>query len=103
MTSLLAPAVEYPDVADGQVPREPGQLGFVERVRHVPHRAGGHHPPLVPGRDAGALLAPVLQGVQAQVGHLGGLGVAVDAEDAALLAEFVGLGGFQFRFLFQFE
>ena len=37
----------------------------------------------------GALLAAVLQRVQAEVGHVGRFGVAEDAEDAALVFEFV--------------
>lgn len=38
------------------------------------------------GDDSGAFLAAVLEGVEGQVGEAGGLGVAVDADDAALLA-----------------
>ena len=41
--------------------------------------------------DAGRLLPAVLQRVQAEVGHVRGLGVAEDAEDAALVVEVVVL------------
>ena len=43
----------------------------------------------VGGGDAGALLPAVLQRVEAEVGEVGGLGVPEDAEDAALVFEFV--------------
>ena len=50
----------------------------------------------VEGDDAAGLLAAVLQGVQAERGQRGGVGMAEDAEDAALLAQLVvieGIGG----------
>ena len=39
--------------------------------------------------DAGAFLAAMLQRIQAQIGEVGGFGMAVDGEDAAFLVEFV--------------
>ncbi len=51
------------------------------------------HPPLgmeslaVEGDDAGRFLAAVLEGVQAERGDRGGVRMAEDAEDAALLAQ----------------
>ncbi|GIQ76537.1 hypothetical protein BraRD5C2_49830 [Bradyrhizobium sp. RD5-C2] len=45
----------------------------------------------VEGDNAGGLLAAVLQGVQAERGDRGGLGVAEDAEHAAFLAERVAI------------
>lgn len=47
----------------------------------------------VEGDHAGRLLAAVLQGMQAQDGMRGGIRVAIDREDAALLAEAVGVPG----------
>jgi len=41
------------------------------------------------GADAGAFLAAMLEGVEAEVGELGGFGVAVDGDDAAFVVEFV--------------
>ena len=38
----------------------------------------------VAGDDAAGLLAAVLEGVEAEVGEAGRVGVAVDAEDAAV-------------------
>ncbi len=46
-------------------------------------------PVAVAGDDAAGLLAPVLQGVEAEVGEPGRVGVPVDAEDAAVLPGFV--------------
>ena len=43
----------------------------------------------VGGDDAGALLAAMLQRVEAEVREVGRLGVAEDAEDAALVLELV--------------
>ena len=50
-------------------------------------------PGAVAGDDAAGLLAPVLQGIEAEVGEAGGLGVAVDAEDAAVFLGLVVLAG----------
>ena len=43
----------------------------------------------VRGRDAGAFLTTVLQRVQTEVGHVRRFGMTEDAEDAALVLEFV--------------
>src|SRR5207245_8870454 len=40
--------------------------------------------------DAGAFLAAVLQGVQAEIGEVGRFLVSVHADDGALVVEFVG-------------
>ena len=40
----------------------------------------------VAGDDPGALLAAMLKGIEAEVDHLGGLGMTEDADDAALFA-----------------
>jgi len=45
----------------------------------------------VGGDDAGALLAPVLEGEEAEKGHPGRLGMAEDGEDAALLPGAAGV------------
>ena len=49
------------------------------------------------GRDAGALLAAVLQRVEAEVGEVGRLGMTEDAEDAALVLELVQHGSVPWR------
>src|SRR5262249_6825186 len=47
----------------------------------------GMKPAAVEGDDAGRLLAAVLKRMQAERGDRGGIGMAVDAEHAALLAQ----------------
>ena len=60
----------------------------------------------VAGDDAAGLLAPVLEGVKAEIGEPGRVGVPVDAEDAAVFFGLV-VGGdrfsvFGFRFSVEF-
>src|SRR5215469_4823765 len=62
-----------------------------EGVADEPEPALGMEALAVIGDDAGRFLAAVLQGVQTERGDCGGVGVAVDAEDAALLAQAVGI------------
>ena len=55
----------------------------------------------VAGDDAAGLLAPVLEGVEAEVGEAGRVGVPVNAEDAAVFVGLVVLADgrvFGFRF-----
>ncbi len=71
-------------VADGQVPVERGQRAVVEGVGHQAHVL--HHGDGVPVAHghAGGFLAPVLQGVEAEVGQVGdGLARGVDPEHPA--------------------
>ena len=74
-------------VADRVSPREPLQDVLVEDVGDEAHAAV--HVLLVRGHrhDARALLAAVLKGVEPEIGHVRGLGVAVDAEHAALVVK----------------
>jgi hypothetical protein len=76
-------------VADAQMPGEALQDFRLEDLGDQPQAPVGAHPAAVAGDDAAGLLAPVLQGVQAEVGEPGRFGMAVDAEDAAVLP---GLG-----------
>ena len=76
-------------VADGDAARELADLLGAEDVLHQAHGAVGEEALAVAGDDAGRLLPAVLQGVEAEVGDVGGLAVAVDAEDAALVVEVV--------------
>ena len=71
-------------VAHGDVARQRGQDRFVEVLAHQPHaavRAGVALP--VDGDDARALLAAMLQGVEAEVGEPGRVRDPGDADDAA--------------------
>ena len=67
------------------------EAALVERVGDVAHRARNAHLLAVGGRDAGALLAAMLQRVEAEIGQVGGFGMAEDAEDAALVFKLIQL------------
>ena len=72
-------------MADGHIPLQSGQLLFVKHIRHQTHALVFPDPGAVGNDDAGALLAPVLQGVQSEISQLGGLRVSEDPENAAFL------------------
>jgi hypothetical protein len=67
----LWPSARLPDAADGDVTAQRGQHGLVEHLGHQAHVLEHHDPGAVADRDAGRLLAPVLERVQAEVGELG--------------------------------
>src|SRR3954469_3324417 len=71
-------------VADGQMPLQRVERVLVEDLRDQAHVLVDEDLLTVADRDAGRLLAPVLQGIQAEVGELGDfLARRPDAEDAA--------------------
>ncbi len=80
------------DMADGAVA---GQAldgrGFGESVADHAHAALGIEALAVIGDDAGRLLAAMLEGVQAERGDRRGVGMAENAENAAFLAQAVGV------------
>ena len=69
---------------------------MVARAREVianqPLAALRVEPHAVESDDAGGLLAAMLQGMQAERGNGGGVGMVENAEDAALLAQSVAVG-----------
>ena len=73
-----------PGVPDGHVARKLLELRVIEGLRHQAHPdpdarlAVRRH-----GHDPGALLPPVLQGVEAEVGHAGRVGDAGHSDDSA--------------------
>ena len=71
-------------VADGQMPRELIQELRVEDLGHQAQAPVHGDAFAVAGDDAAGLLAAVLEGVEAEEGDAGRVGVAVDAEDAAV-------------------
>ena len=79
-------------VADGQFARQRGQHRFGEDIRHVPHLFARVDAAAVGGANAGRFLPPVLQGVQPQVGHLGGFGMAIDGDHTTFFMKFIGHG-----------
>ena len=71
-------------MADREVALERGQRGLVEDLRDQAHVLVDQDLAAVADRDAGRLLAAVLQGVEAEVGQLGDvLAGGPDPEDAA--------------------
>ena len=73
-----------PAVPDRDVAAQRGQRGLVEDLGDQAHVLVDHDPVAVADRDAGRLLAAVLQCVQAEVGELGDvLTRGPDAEDPA--------------------
>ena len=68
---------------------EPVDGLFGERLGDLAHATGQPHALAVTGRDAGALLPAVLQRVEAERGQRGGLRVAENPENAALVFKFV--------------
>ena len=81
-----------PDVADGHRAGQRGERLPVECVGDVPHRAGDAYLLQVGCRDTRALLTTMLKRIEAQVGHVRRFGMTEDAEDAALVLEFVQHG-----------
>ena len=70
---------------DGHVSRERVQHIAVENLRDQTHALVGAELIAIGADDAGALLPAMLQGVEAVVGQIGGVGMAVNAEDAAIM------------------
>src|SRR5207245_6712856 len=76
-------------VADRQVAAQPGEDVVLEDVGDVAHAAVADERLTVRRDNARRLLPPVLKCVEAEVREGGGLGMAVHADDAALLVELV--------------
>ena len=64
-------------------------LGAAEVVADEAHAALGVKLPAVVGDDAAGFLSAMLEGVQAERGDRGGVGVPKNTKDPAFLAEFV--------------
>jgi hypothetical protein len=80
-------------VADGAVADEVVQdFRVVENLRHEAHAVVLVKFPLVAGDDAGAFLPAMLQRVKAVVGQLGGIRMAENAEDSAIMFGIILLG-----------
>lgn len=82
------PGGGVPDVPDGGGAGEPGEFGLINDVGDETDAGDGAEDAVVDSDDSGALLAAVLESVEGEVAETGGVGVAVDANDAAL---FTGL------------
>src|SRR4029077_10780524 len=77
------------DVADSHRTGKTRQLFAVEDIGNVAHGLRDAHLLAIRCGDAGAFLTAMLQRVQPQIGHVGRFGMTEDAEDAALVFEFV--------------
>ncbi len=74
-------------VADRYVPWEISEVVLLEHLRDEPHSAVEMNSVPISRRDASALLAAVLQGIDAVEGNAGYVFIRrVDAEDAAFLS-----------------
>ncbi len=81
-------------MADRDAALEPGDDGLVgKNIAHQADAAVSVKLGAVVGHDAGSLLSPVLQCVQAEGDEGRRLAVAIDAEDGALLVQVVAVEG----------
>src|SRR5438105_67626 len=70
---------------DGHVADERVQVVAVKNLRHQSHADVLAELPAVAGDDARAFLAAMLQGIKPVIGQLGGVRVAVNAKDPAVM------------------
>src|SRR6202035_3410436 len=73
----------------GQVARQPCDLFRSKDVCHVAHGFVAADLPIVAGGYARALLAAMLQSIQAEIREIRRFGMAVNGEHATLLVKFV--------------
>ncbi|CAL1352484.1 unnamed protein product [Linum trigynum] len=78
-----------PNMADGQIAGQLIDFGLVKHIGDQPNTSNRLKNLVLYRYDAGAFLAAMLEGVEAQVAEPGGFWVAVDAHHAALLAGLV--------------
>ena len=69
-----------------------GERGLIEDVGHVAHLPRDTHAHAVGRCDASTFLSSMLQRIESEVGKLGCLGMAVDAEHPAFVVQFVEHG-----------
>ncbi len=77
-------------VADGAVAFQPLDDILFERVGDQAHLAMRDQPLPVGRNNAARLLAAMLQRVEAEIDHVGRLGMAVDPHHRALFVKFIG-------------
>ena len=61
-----------------------GKNIFVENFAHQPHTLMMAHQSTIADTDAGTLLAPVLEGIEAEIGKAGGVLMPINGKDTAL-------------------
>ncbi len=74
-------------VADGRAAPEVPKDRFVKDFRDESLSLADDHPALIHGGDSCPLLPPVLKGVKAEVGQVGGFRMVVDSKDRTLFVE----------------
>ena len=84
-------------VADGAVAGEFCEDARDEDFLDFAHGAVDVEVGAVAGDNAGGFLAAMLQGIEAEVGEVGGFGMAEDAKDTTLVVEVI-VGESEFRF-----
>ena len=76
-------------MTDRQPSAKPLQDPLCKDLADMPHAFMGVYLSAVAGDDPGALLSPMLLGVQTQVGKLGGFRVAVNGEDSTFVVKLI--------------
>ena len=76
-------------VPDGQFAGQLVQHSGREDIGDMTHLADTVDGAAVAGRNPSAFLSPMLKSVQAEIGEIGGFGMAVNGENATLFVEFV--------------
>ena len=76
-------------MADGELAGEASEDVGGEDVGDEAHGLVAMELDAVGGNDAGGFLSAMLKGVEREIGELGGLGMVVDGDDAALFVQLV--------------
>ena len=71
-------------VSNTEMALQAGKDILVEDLAHQPHALMMSHESTITNADAGTLLAPVLEGIEAEIGKAGGVLVSINGEDTAL-------------------
>ena len=71
-------------VSNTEIALQAGKDIFVENFAHQPHALMMAHQSTITDADAGTLLAPVLEGIEAEIGKTGGVLVSINGENTAL-------------------
>ena len=74
---------------DGQFAREFFSTLGREDISDMAHLSDTVNGAAIAGRDSGAFLSPMLQGVEAKIGQIRGFGMAVNGENATLFMELI--------------
>src|SRR5260370_22883569 len=76
-------------MADRDLPRQTAEYFRRKDIRHMAHALVAMDGAAVARSDAGALLPAMLQRVQTEISKIGGFGMAVNGENAALVMQLI--------------